>query len=151
MIDDARCANDFYDMGPYVNGGTAAVLSTSEVWGVSGTVSFDLTDALTLKSITAYRSTESRGIRDADNTPFLIITTDVGAESDQFSQELQLQLDTGSVSGILGAYYFDEDTLERASVPLSFPPSPPVIGSILSGGPRWVLGKRRGGSLRSPP
>jgi iron complex outermembrane receptor protein len=135
MIDDVRCANDFYDMGPYVNGGTAAVLSTSEVWGVSGTVSFDLTDALTLKSITAYRSTDSRGIRDADNTPFLIITTDVGAESEQFSQELQLQLDTGSVSGILGAYYFDEDTLERASVPLSFPPSPPVIGSILSGGP----------------
>ena len=135
MIDDVRCANDFYDMGPYVNGGTAAVLSTSEVWGVSGTVSFDLTDALTLKSITAYRSTDSRGIRDADNTPFLIITTDVGAESEQFSQELQLQLDAGSVSGILGAYYFDEDTLERASVPLSFPPSPPVIGSILSGGP----------------
>jgi iron complex outermembrane receptor protein len=135
QIDDARCANDFQALGSYRNGGTADVTSQSEVWGLSGTAVLDLTDGLLLKSITAYRSTDSRGIRDADNTPFLIITTDVGAESKQFSQELQLQYAAGSVSAILGGYYFDEDTLERASVPLSFPPSPPVIGSLLAGGP----------------
>ncbi|MFB0613756.1 TonB-dependent receptor [Aurantiacibacter poecillastricola] len=135
LIDDARCANDFQALGNFTNGGTADVLSTSEVWGVSGTATLDLSDSLLLKSITAYRSTESRGIRDADNTPFLIITTDVGGESEQFSQELQLQYDGGPLNGILGAYYFDEDTFERATVPLSFPPSPPVIGSILAGGP----------------
>jgi len=135
LIDDARCANDFQDKGPFVNGGTADVLSTSEVFGFSGTAELEISDALSLKSITAYRSTESRGIRDADNTPFVMITTDVGAESDQFSQELQLQFDAGTVSGILGAYYFTEDTSERATVPLAFPPSPPVIGSLLAGGP----------------
>ena len=134
-INDPRCANDFYDMGPFTNGGTADVLSTSEIWGVSGTARYELTDDLTLKSITAYRSTESRGIRDADNTPFVIITTDVGAESTQFSQELQLQYDSGPVSAIVGGYYLDEDTLERATVPLAFPPSPPVIASLLAGGP----------------
>ncbi|WP_232468981.1 TonB-dependent receptor [Croceicoccus marinus] len=134
-IDDARCANDFQELGKYTNGGTANVMSMSEVWGMSGTATLDLSDSITLKSITAYRSTESRGIRDADNTPFLIITTDVGSQSDQFSQEVQLQYDSGPLSGILGAYYFDEDTNERATVPLSFPPSPPVIGSILAGGP----------------
>ena len=134
-INDNRCANDFQDRGPFVNGGTAPVLSTSEVWGVSGTTTLDLNDALTFKSITAYRSTESRGIRDADNTPFLILTTDVAADSEQFSQELQLQYDSGPVNAIAGLYYFDEDTFERASVPLSFPPSPPVIASILAGGP----------------
>ncbi len=135
MIDDARCANDFQGRGNFVNGGTADVLSTSEIWGVSGTVRYNLTDSLTLKSITAYRSTESRGIRDADNTPFVIITTDVGGKSKQFSQEVQLQYDRGIVSGIAGAYYFDEDTFERATVPLAFPPSPPVISSLLAGGP----------------
>lgn len=134
-IDDARCANDFQALGNFANGGTADVLSTSEVWGVSGTAELRLSDAFTLKSITAYRSTESRGIRDADNTPFLIITTDVGSEAEQFSQELQLQYSGTSVDAILGGYYFDEDTVERASVPLSFPPSPPVIASILAGGP----------------
>ena len=134
-IDDPRCANDFQALGNFTNGGTADVISTSEVWGVSGTAELALSDDLLLKSITAYRSTESRGIRDADNTPFLIITTDVGAESEQFSQELQLQYSGTSVDAIIGGYYFDEDTLERATVPLSFPPSPPVIASILAGGP----------------
>ncbi|WP_338240877.1 TonB-dependent receptor [Aurantiacibacter hainanensis] len=135
LIDDARCANDFQNRGNFVNGGTADVLSTSEVWGVSATATYDVSDSVLLKSITAYRSTQSRGIRDADNTPFLLITTDVGGESDQFSQELQVQYDAGPLNGILGVYYFDEDTFERATVPLSFPPSPPVIGSILNGGP----------------
>ncbi len=135
LIDDPRCANDFQALGDFVNGGTAPVQSTSEVWGVSGTARLELTDDLTLKSITAFRSTESRGIRDADNTPFTIITTDVGGKSEQFSQEVQLQYDRGIVSGIVGAYYFDEDSDERASIPLAFPPSPPVIASLLAGQP----------------
>jgi len=135
LIDDARCANDFQDRGKFVNGGTAAVTSTSEVWGLSGTARYEVADGVMLKSITAYRSTESHGIRDADNTPFVMITTDVGAESDQFSQELQVQYDRGIVSAIVGGYYFDEDTHERATVPLAFPPSPPVITSLLAGGP----------------
>ena len=135
MTDDARCANDFQALGNFVNGGTAPVTSTSEVWGMSGTARYEVTDDLTFKSITAYRSTKSRGIRDADNTPFTILTTDVGAESEQFSQEVQLQYESGIARGIVGAYYYDEDTLERASVPLAFPPSPPVIGSLLAGGP----------------
>jgi len=134
LINDARCANDFQAKGNFRNGGTAAVLSTSEVWGVSGTIEADVSSSLKLKSITAYRSTQSRGIRDADNTPFTMITTDVGADSDQFSQELQLQYSAGIISAILGGYYFDETTFERATVPLAFPPSPPVIGSLLSGG-----------------
>lgn len=135
LIDDPRCANDFQARGNFVNGGTAAVTSTSKVWGVSGTARYEVADGVTLKSITAYRSTEARGIRDADNTPFVMITTDVGSQSDQFSQELQVQYDRGIVSAILGGYYFDEDTRERATVPLAFPPSPPVIGSLLAGGP----------------
>ena len=56
-------------------------------------------------------------------------------KSEQFSQEVQLQFDCGIVSGIVGGYYFNEDTNERATVPLAFPPSPPVIGSLLAGGP----------------
>ena len=135
LIDDPRCANDFQAKGNFVNGGTAAVTSTSEVWGVSGTARYEVADGVTLKSITAYRSTTARGIRDADNTPFVMITTDVGAQSDQFSEELQLQYERGIVSVIVGGYYFDESTRERATVPLAFPPSPPVIGSMLAGGP----------------
>jgi iron complex outermembrane receptor protein len=135
LIDDPRCANDFQARGNFVNGGTAAVTSSSKIWGMSGTVRLDLSDSLTLKTITAYRSTESRGIRDADNTPFVMITTDVGGDSDQLSQELQLQYERGIVSAIVGGYFFKEETFERATVPLAFPPSPPVISSLLAGGP----------------
>ncbi|MBU0555601.1 MAG: TonB-dependent receptor [Alphaproteobacteria bacterium] len=135
MINDARCANDFQGKGPFVNGGTAPVLSTSEVWGVSGTIVADVTPDILLKSISAYRSTQSRGIRDADNTPFVMITTDVGSQSDQYSQELQLQYESPILNGIIGGYYFNEKTNERATVPLAFPPSPPVIASLLAGGP----------------
>lgn len=135
LINDPRCANDFQARGPYVNGGTAPVLSTSEVWGIAATGNIRLTEQASIKLISSYRETESRGVRDADNTRFLMITTDVGGKSSQFSQEVQLQLDFGAVSGILGGYYFNEITHERATVPLAFPPSPPVISSILAGGP----------------
>ncbi|MGT2514006.1 TonB-dependent receptor [Sphingomonas panni] len=135
MINDARCANDLQAKGDFVNGGNAPVMSMSEVWGVAGTANIHLTDQALVKLITAYRETSSRGVRDADNTPLTLITTDVGSQSAQFSQEVQLQLDFGKVSGILGGYYFNESTDERATVFLAFPPSPPVIRSLLAGGP----------------
>lgn len=135
MINDIRCANDFQARGPFVNGGTAPVESNSEVWGIGATANIRLTDVASVKLISSYRETESRGIRDGDNTPLLLITTDVAAQSAQFSQEVQLQLDFGSVNAIVGGYYFNEVTDERATVPLAFPPSPPVIGSLLAGGP----------------
>jgi iron complex outermembrane receptor protein len=135
MINDSRCANDFQARGDFVNGGTANVLSTSEVWGVGATANIRLTDHASVKLITAYRNTQSRGIRDADNTPFTIITTDVGAKSQQFSQEIQAQFEWNRVSAIVGGYFFNEVTNERATVPLAFPPSPPVISSLLAGGP----------------
>ncbi|NJC05158.1 iron complex outermembrane receptor protein [Sphingomonas kaistensis] len=135
LINDVRCANDFQARGDFVNGGNAPVMSMSEVWGVANTATLRLSDALLAKSITAYRKTDSRGVRDADNTPLTLITTDVGSESKQFSQEVQLQADFGTVSGIVGGYYFRETTDERATVFLAFPPSPPVITSLLAGGP----------------
>ena len=135
LIDDPRCANDLQALGDFTTGGTAAVVSTSEVWGVAGTATLNLTDRVSLKSITAYRSTDSRGVRDADNTPFVILTTDLTADSKQFSEELQVQYESARVDAILGGFYFNEATDERASVPLSFPPAPPVIASLLAGGP----------------
>jgi len=135
LIDDARCANDFQARGNFVNGGTAPVVSTSEVWGVAGTASFAANERLSFRSITAFRSTGSRGVRDADNTPFEILTTDLTTDSEQVSQELQARLAYDHVNAIVGAYYFDETTNERASVPLTFPPTPPLIASVLAGGP----------------
>lgn len=135
LIDDPRCANDFQALNGLTSGGTAPVSSTSEVWGVAGTATLQLTDRVLLTSITSYRSTDSRGVRDADNTPFEILTTDLTTDSRQLSQELQLQLGFEKVNAILGAYYFNEATDERLTALLPFPPTPPIIASLLAGGP----------------
>jgi iron complex outermembrane receptor protein len=135
LIDDPRCANDFQSRGDFGSGGTAAVESTSEVWGVGGTATLHLSEKVSLKSITAFRSTGSRGIRDADNTPFVMVTSDLGTDAKQFSQELQAQLNFATVNAIVGGYYFKEATDERLTVYLPFPPTPPLIASLLAGGP----------------
>ncbi len=134
-IDDPRCANNFQALGGLASGGTAPVSSTSEVWGVAGTATLQLADWASLNSITAYRSTDSRGVRDADNTRFEILTTDLTTDSRQVSQELQLQLGFEKLSAILGGYYFNEATDERLTAFLPFPPTPPIIASLLAGGP----------------
>jgi iron complex outermembrane receptor protein len=130
MINDPRCANDFYNQGPFTNGGNAPVTSTLESWGVSGQAAWTVNDALTLKSISSYRNLEWKGVRDADNTPFNILTTNLESESEQFSQEVQALFDFGAVNGVVGGYYFDEDTFDFTRVQFS-PPIPPV----LAGGP----------------
>ncbi|HET6565087.1 MAG TPA: TonB-dependent receptor [Xanthomonadales bacterium] len=134
-IDDPRCANNFWDMGPYTNGGTAPVESTNDSSGLSANFQWDINDSFDLHSITAYHDLSWTGIRDADNTPFVIITTDYTSESTQFSQEFRLNYSADRVNGVMGAYYFSEDSDDRVTVPLAFPPSPPVISSLLAGGP----------------
>ncbi len=132
---DARCANDAQALDDFTNGGSAFVTSESEVWGIAGTAIARLTDEITLKSITSYRETSSRGARDPDNTPLDLISTDLATDSQQFSQEIQFQFDFGNFNAILGGYYFNETTLEEITVPLAFPPAPPFIASLLAGGP----------------
>ncbi|MBN1238970.1 MAG: TonB-dependent receptor [Gammaproteobacteria bacterium] len=132
---DLRCANNAWEMGPYTNGGNAPVESTFDVTGTSATVNWDISDRLTLHSISAYRNTDWTGIRDADNTPLTLITTDYTSESTQLSQEVRLDYGGDRMNGVVGVYYFDEDTDDRVTVPLAFPPAPPVIGSLLAGGP----------------
>lgn len=134
-IDDARCANDFQNKGEFTNGGNAPVESTLTAWGLSAALEWEINKQYIVKSISAYRSTEWRGIRDADNTPLELITTDVASESKQFSQEFQVLYENDKLSGITGLYYFDESSDDRLSIFLGFPPSPPVISSLLAGGP----------------
>lgn len=121
MIDDPRCANDFQNMGPFTNGGTHPVSSTLENSGLALTAEWDVSDTLSLKSITSGRSLEWAGSRDADNTPQLILHTNYASESEQFSQELQALFDLDAVTGVAGLYYFDEDTFDRVVVQLGTP------------------------------
>ena len=122
MIDDARCANDFQAAGHYQNNGTLPLYSTLENFGASFNIAFDLSDTMTLKSITSYRTSDWTGARDADNTPLTILHTEYDVESDQLSQELQFLYETDPLVGVVGLYYFEQSSDDIATVFLNPPP-----------------------------
>jgi iron complex outermembrane receptor protein len=77
-------------------------------YGFSGTVAYDLTEALTLKSITAYRNLKTDDYIDIDATQYQVGDVFVGVQQHQVSQELQLAYDGPRLKGVAGLYYLDE-------------------------------------------
>jgi len=77
-------------------------------YGFSGTIAYDLTDALTLKSITAYRNLRTNDYIDIDATQYQVGDVFVGVQQHQVSQELQLAYDGPRLKGVAGLYYLDE-------------------------------------------
>ncbi len=85
---------------------------------VQGTVSYDLTDHLTLKSISAYSYGHSLNSTDFDLTPFPIFALITPYEIDVFTQELQLSgsaLDN-RLNFATGVFYYDSEDV-NASTP----------------------------------
>jgi iron complex outermembrane receptor protein len=118
---DPRCGNDAQALGEFTNGGTYPASSTLENRGFSLVANWELNDTWSLKSITSDRRLEWTGTRDADNTPLLMLHTNYRSESEQFSQELQAVVDADRLDGVVGVYYFDEDSFDRLLVPLGNP------------------------------
>ncbi len=119
---DARCANNQQNAGPFHNNGTFALESKLENYGTSLKLDFDLSDALSLKSISSWRGISWEGIRDADNTPLSILHTDYDVDGWQWSQELQLTYQSEAMTGVVGAYYFAQGSDDIATVYLNPPP-----------------------------
>jgi iron complex outermembrane receptor protein len=77
-------------------------------YGFSGTVSYDLTDALTLKSITAYRNLKTDDYIDIDATQWQVGDVFVGVKQHQTSQEFQLTHSGEKLNYVFGLYYLNE-------------------------------------------
>src|SRR5437879_4476420 len=121
-IPDDRCANNFQNRGPFHNNGTAPLKSTLEAWGSSINLTYELTDALSVKSIGAYRSARWKGNRDADNTPLTILNTIYDVHGWQWSQELQAIYRHEALTAVVGAYYFKQRSNDIVTVELNPPP-----------------------------
>jgi len=101
-------------------------------WGGNVTVNWDINDAMTLKSITAYRDLQSDFYIDIDATTLELGDVFVGIDQDQFSQEFQLLGDNGgNLTWVAGLFYLNEnvpshqeayadDFLLLAGAPISF-------------------------------
>ncbi len=76
--------------------------------GVSGTVAYDVTDAITVKSITALRKLDTDDFIDIDASIWNSGDVFVGVDQKQFSQELQLLYKGERLSGVAGLYYLQE-------------------------------------------
>lgn len=78
-----------------------------ETEGYSLTAEWNINDNYTVKSITAYREGETVTPIDFDALPQNDFDVPATYMDDQFSQEFQLLVDHGPLSGVLGAYYLD--------------------------------------------
>lgn len=75
--------------------------------GVSLTAEFKLNEQLTLKSITAYRDGRTDTLIDFDNTPGPVLDIPAYYEDDQWTQEVQLLIETDRIQGVVGGFYLD--------------------------------------------
>jgi iron complex outermembrane receptor protein len=101
---------------PYVTGvraGTVGVdgatFERSKVQGHALTLTWDVNDSNTLKSISAYRKLEWDDLLDLDGSPLPVAQTARDSEYDTFSQELQLVGSAGRFHYVGGLYYFEDD------------------------------------------
>lgn len=84
--------------------------SDTEVDGHNLTITYDINDTMTLKSITGYRKFDDDVSQNFSESFGLAgtLATHTITKHDQFSQELQLVGDTERVRYVAGLYYFEE-------------------------------------------
>jgi len=87
--------------------------SELDAWGVSGKIDLELSDSLSLESITGYRHYKSFSSSDNDSSPVAILQNESLFTHKQFSQELRLngRLFDNSVHFTLGGIYFYQKTI----------------------------------------
>jgi len=78
-----------------------------ETRGVSFLGEWNLSDTVTLKSISAYRAGETKTIIDFDNLPAAILDIPGRYNDHQFSQELQLLYTGDRMQAVAGLYYLN--------------------------------------------
>ena len=130
-LTNTACANDQFVLGPFNSAETGPSNNDSTVWGISLINEFDISENLTVKSISGYRDVDAEFARASDGTPFDIFATETTFDQDQFSQELQL---IGSnfdnrLNWVAGAFYFQEDAVSFDTVTFLPPTNPLFIGA----------------------
>jgi iron complex outermembrane recepter protein len=94
--------DDIYDTNAGLTGKNKV-----ETQGISGTIEYEASDTITLKSITAYRDGDTDTVIDFDNLPAKILDVPAFYKDDQFSQEFQFLYQGERLQGVAGVYYMD--------------------------------------------
>jgi len=101
FVDGRPVLHDVYDTEAGLNDPKESVKGG----GVSMSVSAELTDSLTFRSISAYRSDKSYTPIDFDATPLVDVDVPAYYKNNQTSQEFQLLYKSDKLNGIVGFYH----------------------------------------------
>ena len=109
LLTGAPVLDNVYD----TRGGLVDPKQDIEAYGLAMNISVDLSEALTLRSISAWRKDDSFTPIDFDALPAADVDVPGGYFNEQVSQEVQLLVNSGPFSGMIGGYYLDAtaDTL----------------------------------------
>jgi len=121
FIGGQKWSNDTADWAP-------ASRRTSTVGGIPGidkpleedstfqaaklSVNWDITDELTLVSLTSFNKIERKGVMDWAGAPYNVLLQDADGEIESFAQELRLQGGNDRVTWLVGAYYGKDDIVD---------------------------------------
>jgi iron complex outermembrane recepter protein len=78
-----------------------------EAEGYQLSIDWDASDAITLRSITAYREDYTESVIDFDSLSVMDFDAPVKYDNDQFSQELQFLYAAGPWNAVVGLFYLD--------------------------------------------
>jgi iron complex outermembrane receptor protein len=124
---------DAQAIGPRRTRSDIDTLSRQKVVSVVNTTSVELSDQITLKNIFGYIRYDVHTKNDLDGSALTGLGTNLFLDSDQWSDEFQVQGDFGNVNTIVGAYYFKEEGLDTAFTN-AFSPTPVGLGMLFNAG-----------------
>ena len=90
---------------------TLPAISYLNSWGFSNKLDIELSDSLSLTSITAFRHADGENSWDGDNSPESLSNNYNTFDHDQFTQELRLSADIADIAEVtVGGYYYKGDS-----------------------------------------
>ena len=97
------------DNDPFSGSYDGPLLFDRSLFGTTGTLNWDLSDTITLTSITDYLKIEKRYLEDSDGSPNPIFNSDSDQDADQVSQEIRLNGEMDNSRWLAGFYYLNID------------------------------------------
>jgi iron complex outermembrane receptor protein len=115
--------------------------TVAEFWGARADISYELSNTVTLRSISAYRSSDYFLQTDINPLGVDLFPLQVFEKSDQYSQELQANWDTDQNKLVVGAFYLNETIDGKLVAPFNL---------LALGGPDlFIQGFFAGGRLKT--
>jgi len=103
QVSGAPVLGDVFD----TRGGLTDPKQYVKSYGLSMNITAELSDAVTLRSISAWRKDDSASPIDFDALPAVDVDVPAYYFNEQLSQEFQLLYEQGPIHGLLGFYYLD--------------------------------------------